>query len=52
MDNLYLVQNGEIEKVIDSIPPLVTVLKKGDTFGDVSSIFYYLAETNREQKHL
>ena len=33
---MYVIQLGEVEKVVDSIPPLVIVLKKGDIFGDVS----------------
>ena len=33
---MYIIQSGEIEQVIDCIPPFITVFKKGDVFGEVS----------------
>lgn len=34
--SVYVIQVGETEIVTDTCPPLVTILKKGEVFGDVS----------------
>ena len=37
--HIYVVRVGEVEKVMDCIPPLITVYKKGEVLNKVSQCF-------------
>ena len=44
--SICVIQSGEVEKVADTYPPLLTILKKGDVFGYVSWLVFIFMSKN------
>jgi len=38
--HVYVIQKGEVEKVVDCIPPLVTIYRKGEVINEVSCYYF------------